>query len=84
VSNTLTDSNLHHWTESFAPNLGQALQAARERLTRTQKETQEAFSRYTSCLEAERHARQEVAATEQHREDLSECYILPRFLFLGT
>lgn len=52
-------------------SIGQAVQAARERFARTQKDTQEAFATYSRYLEAERQARQDVATAEQLRDDIS-------------
>lgn len=49
----------------------QGLQAARTALMRAQKDTQDAFMRYTSCLDIERQARQAVAAAEKRRDDIS-------------
>jgi hypothetical protein len=51
--------------------LEQALQAARASLMRAQKDTQDAFMRYTSCLDIERQARQAVASAEKRRDDIS-------------
>ncbi|KAJ3522232.1 hypothetical protein NMY22_g11984 [Coprinellus aureogranulatus] len=48
----------------------QTLQAARASLQRAQKETQDAFMRYTSCLDLERQARQAVTAAERRRDDI--------------
>ncbi|KAF8958960.1 hypothetical protein BDZ97DRAFT_1840048 [Flammula alnicola] len=48
----------------------QALQAARASLLRAQKDTQDAFMRYTSCLDIERQARQAVAGAEKRRDDI--------------
>ncbi|KAF8153234.1 hypothetical protein B0H34DRAFT_722725 [Crassisporium funariophilum] len=48
----------------------QALQAARASLMRAQKDTQEAFMRYTSCLDVERQARQAVVGAEKRRDDI--------------
>ncbi|KAK0205498.1 hypothetical protein DFS33DRAFT_774281 [Desarmillaria ectypa] len=48
----------------------QALLLSRAALSRTQKETQDAFLRYTACLDAERQARQSVAAAEKRRDDI--------------
>lgn len=53
----------------------QALQAARASLLRAQKDTQDAFMRYTSCLDIERQARQAVAGAEKRRDDISEFLI---------
>lgn len=41
-------------------------------LSRAQTQTQEAFQRYTACLEAEARARRDVVVAEQHRDDLSK------------
>ncbi|PPQ92494.1 hypothetical protein CVT25_010327 [Psilocybe cyanescens] len=49
----------------------QALQAARASLMRAQKDTQEAFMRYTSCLDIERQARQAVTNAEKRRDDIN-------------
>lgn len=51
--------------------LEQGLQVARTALMRAQKDTQDAFMRYTSCLDIERQARQAVAAAEKRRDDIS-------------
>lgn len=48
----------------------QALQVARASLMRAQKDTQDAFMRYTSCLDIERQARQAVASAEKRRDDI--------------
>ncbi|KAK7019872.1 hypothetical protein R3P38DRAFT_1226131 [Favolaschia claudopus] len=48
----------------------QALQNARAAFTRAQKDTQEAFMRYTNCLEAERQARAAVSTAEKRRDDI--------------
>lgn len=52
-------------------NSEQGLQAARNALLRAQKDTQDAFMRYTACLDVERQARQAVAAAEKRRDDIS-------------
>jgi len=52
--------------------LEQALQLSRASLARAQKETQDAFLRYTACLDAERQARQSVTTAEKRRDDISE------------
>jgi hypothetical protein len=49
----------------------QALAAARASLVRAQKETEDAFMRYTSCLDVERQARQAVLSAEKRRDDIS-------------
>ena len=51
----------------------EALQAARMSLMRAQKDTQEAFMRYTTCLDIERQARMAVTAAEKRRDDISKC-----------
>ncbi|TFK19256.1 hypothetical protein FA15DRAFT_674609 [Coprinopsis marcescibilis] len=48
----------------------QTLQAARMSLLRAQKDTQDSFMRYTSCLDLERQARQAVTAAEKRRDDI--------------
>ncbi|PFH53436.1 hypothetical protein AMATHDRAFT_54465 [Amanita thiersii Skay4041] len=48
----------------------QALQGARMSLIRAQKDTQEAFMRYTTCLDIERQARMAVTAAEKRRDDV--------------
>lgn len=53
-----------------AQSSDQFLQDARATLSRAQAQTQEAFQRYTACLEAEARARRDVAAAEQHRDEL--------------
>lgn len=53
---------------------GQFLQDARATLSRAQSQTQDAFQRYTACLEAEARARREVVLAEQHRDELSKCH----------
>ena len=53
---------------------GQFLQDARTTLSRAQSQTQDAFQRYTACLEAESRARREVVLAEQHRDELSKCH----------
>lgn len=53
-----------------AQSSDQFLQDARATLSRAQAQTQEAFQRYTACLEAEARAKRDVAAAEQHRDEL--------------
>ncbi|EGO01111.1 hypothetical protein SERLA73DRAFT_179171 [Serpula lacrymans var. lacrymans S7.3] len=48
----------------------QLLQEARANLSRSQTQTQEAFQRYTACLEVETRARREVHVAEQHHDEL--------------
>jgi len=50
----------------------QALQAARSALMRAQKDTQEAFTRYTSYREVEQQARLAVTNAEKRRDDISK------------
>ncbi|KAJ8486817.1 hypothetical protein ONZ45_g14542 [Pleurotus djamor] len=47
-----------------------SLQAARASLSRAQKDTQDAFTRYTACLDVERQARQAVTSAEKRRDDI--------------
>lgn len=49
----------------------QALQTSRMSLLRAQKDTQDAFMKYTSCLDIERQARQAVTSAEKRRDDIS-------------
>ncbi|KAG1737527.1 uncharacterized protein EDB91DRAFT_481605 [Suillus paluster] len=53
-----------------AQSSGQYLQEARVTLARAQSQTQDAFQRYTACLEAEARARRDVNTAEQHRDEL--------------
>lgn len=53
--------------ESSRTDLGHA----RSEFARARKETKEAFSRYTTCLEAEDRARQRVTTAEQRRDALT-------------
>lgn len=53
----------------------QALQAARSALVRAQKDTQEAFMRYTSYREIEQQARLAVSNAEKRRDDISKLWI---------
>ncbi|KAF7343471.1 hypothetical protein MVEN_01780000 [Mycena venus] len=48
----------------------QALQSARAAFSRAQKDTQDAFLRYTNCLETERQARAAVSSAEKRRDDI--------------
>lgn len=54
---------------------GQVLLDARAKLARAQHDSQEAFQTYTTSLELERQARQEVHTAEQRRDDLSELHL---------
>ncbi|KAF9467142.1 hypothetical protein BDZ94DRAFT_54024 [Collybia nuda] len=76
-------SHLHSSRNSGSPSLHTAeylsqeassskhgLQAARNALMRAQKDTQDAFMKYTSCLDLERQARQAVTAAEKRRDDI--------------
>lgn len=49
----------------------QTLRNARAVLTRAQRDTIEAFSRYKACLDAETRARQTVADAEERRDVFS-------------
>ncbi|KAJ6588429.1 hypothetical protein B0H19DRAFT_1226255 [Mycena capillaripes] len=49
----------------------QALQSARAAFARAQKDTHEAFMRYTNCLETERQARAAVSSAEKRRDDIT-------------
>ncbi|KAJ6612769.1 hypothetical protein B0H10DRAFT_2278244 [Mycena sp. CBHHK59/15] len=49
----------------------QALQNSRAAFTRAQKDTQDAFLRYTNCLETERQARAAVTTAEKRRDDIT-------------
>jgi len=51
--------------------LEQALAAARTALFRAQKDTEDAFMRYTSCLDLDRQARLAVLSAEKRRDDIS-------------
>ncbi|KAF8062253.1 hypothetical protein FPV67DRAFT_1507704 [Lyophyllum atratum] len=60
-------------TESLsheASSSKQGLQAARNALSRAQKDTQDAFMRYTACLDVERQARHAVTSAEKRRDDI--------------
>ncbi|KAJ7704311.1 hypothetical protein B0H17DRAFT_1039231 [Mycena rosella] len=48
----------------------QALQSSRAAFARAQKDTQDAFLRYTNCLETERQARAAVTTAEKRRDDI--------------
>ncbi|KAF8208282.1 hypothetical protein K438DRAFT_1713130 [Mycena galopus ATCC 62051] len=48
----------------------QALQSARAAFARAQKDTQDAFLRYTTCLETENQARTAINAAEKRRDDI--------------
>jgi hypothetical protein len=56
---------------TLLPFSEQGLQAARNALSRAQKDTQDSFMRYTACLDVERQARQAVGAAERRRDDIS-------------
>ncbi|KAJ6481667.1 hypothetical protein C8R45DRAFT_1002606 [Mycena sanguinolenta] len=59
-------------TESLSQEAAtkQALQNARAAFTRAQKDTQDAFLRYTTCLETENQARAAVTAAENRRDEV--------------
>ncbi|KAJ7507258.1 hypothetical protein B0H11DRAFT_1970937 [Mycena galericulata] len=48
----------------------QVLQSARAAFARAQKDTQDAFLRYTNCLETEHQARAAVSTAEKRRDDI--------------
>ncbi|KAJ7291181.1 hypothetical protein C8J57DRAFT_1271635 [Mycena rebaudengoi] len=48
----------------------QVLQNSRAAFARAQKDTQDAFVRYTNCLEIERQARAAVSTAEKRRDDI--------------
>ncbi|KAG5639745.1 hypothetical protein H0H81_000025 [Sphagnurus paluster] len=50
----------------------QGLHAARNALSRAQKDTQDAFMRYTACLDVERQARHAVTTAEKRRDEISK------------
>ncbi|KAF8802381.1 hypothetical protein BYT27DRAFT_7215463 [Phlegmacium glaucopus] len=56
--------------QAEASSSKQALQAARSALMRAQKDTQEAFMRYTSYREIEQQARLAVTNAEKRRDDI--------------
>ena len=62
------------WCRGLTVLQGQFLQDARATLSRAQSQTQDAFQRYTACMEAEARARREVILAEQHRDELSKCH----------
>ncbi|KAK2460779.1 hypothetical protein APHAL10511_007249 [Amanita phalloides] len=66
------DSPLHSGDSlsQEAASSKQALHAARMSLARAQKDTQEAFMRYTTCLDIERQAKMAVTAAEERRDDI--------------
>jgi len=80
VHDRLSDGSSQHsqsptlrTTESLsheASSSKQGLQAARNALARAQKDTQDAFMRYTACLDVERQARQAVTAAEKRRDNI--------------
>ncbi|EIW58015.1 uncharacterized protein TRAVEDRAFT_126223 [Trametes versicolor FP-101664 SS1] len=46
---------------------------AKAALARAQRETQDAFARYTACLDTEAQIRQQLSIAEERRDGLSEC-----------
>ncbi|KIJ96877.1 hypothetical protein K443DRAFT_270975 [Laccaria amethystina LaAM-08-1] len=62
----------------------QTLQASRMSLLRAQKDTQDAFMRYTSCLDTERQARKAVAAAEKRRDDIMTVLLARSQMSNGT
>jgi hypothetical protein len=70
-SSTLSVLSSSDPTLTLLSFLEQGLHAARNALSRAQKDTQDAFMRYTGCLDVERQARQAVGAAERRRDDIS-------------
>ncbi|CDO68231.1 hypothetical protein BN946_scf184870.g5 [Trametes cinnabarina] len=52
------------------PLLGRNMASAKAALARAQRDTQEAFSRYTACLETEAQIRQQLSIAEERRDAL--------------
>lgn len=52
-------------------SLGRQLRSARAALTRAQRDTQESFKRYKTCLDVEAQALQQVTSAEERRDALS-------------
>lgn len=50
---------------------GKTLRSARAALSRAQRDTQEAFKRYKTCLDVEAQAMQQVSTAEERRDALS-------------
>ena len=46
--------------------------SAKAALARAQRDTQEAFARYTACLDTEAQIRQQLSIAEERRDALSE------------
>jgi len=61
------------YLSSLTLRLEHALQVARASLSRAQKDTQDAFLRYNTCLDTEQQARQAVSTAERRRDDISKC-----------
>ena len=73
ASSSSAFSNMYqNWFIWISNRAEQTLQAARSALLRAQKDTQEAFMRYTSYREAEQAARLAVTNAEKRRDDISE------------
>lgn len=62
---------LHSLIQCLIFFVEQALQTSRMSLLRAQKDTQDAFMKYTACLDIERQARQAVTSAEKRRDDIS-------------
>lgn len=54
---------------------GRTLRSARAALTRAQRDTQEAFKRYKTCLDVESQALQQVNTAEERRDALSMSHL---------
>lgn len=61
----------------LASSLGTLLGNARSELTRARKASQEALATYTTCLDVEERARQQVLAAEQRRDTLGSAAVIP-------
>lgn len=53
--------------------IGRTMAGAKAALARAQRETQDAFARYTACLDTEAQIRQQLSIAEERRDGLSEC-----------
>ncbi|KAI0090211.1 hypothetical protein BDY19DRAFT_992433 [Irpex rosettiformis] len=61
-------------------NNRRTLRSARAALSRAQRDTQEAFKRYKTCLDVEAQALQQVNTAEERRDTLSELMATPSSL----
>lgn len=57
---------------SLTGMVGRTLRSARAALSRAQRDTQEAFKRYKTCLDVEAQALQQVNTAEERRDALSK------------